>query len=118
MPVFSRDGEVEWFSLNGTRQNPLFTNERGEKLFMGDASFNKGGVAARNLKAGSATLTGGADESVSFDRPMKSEPEVVVTPQSDNAVNVSLKDQTGFTVSSPATTDVTVSWMAFNDDRA
>jgi len=85
---------------------------------MGDASFNKGGVATRNLKAGSATLSSGADESVSFDRPMKNEPEVVVTPQSDNAVHVSAKSQTGFTVSSPAGTDVTVSWVAFNDDRA
>jgi len=84
---------------------------------MGDASFNKGGVATRNLKAGSGSTSGGS-VSVDFDRPMKSEPEVVVTPQSDDSVYVSAKSQTGFTVTDPAGGAVDFSWVAFNDDRA
>jgi len=82
---------------------------------MGDASFNKGGVAARNFKAGVVNVSGGST-SVSFDRPMKNEPEVVATPQSDVSVHITAKSQTGFTVS--ASGDGDVSWIAFNDDRA
>jgi len=85
---------------------------------MGDASFNKGGVATRNLKAGSVTLSSGSDTSVSLDRPMKSVPEVVATAQSDANVYVVSKDQTGFTLGTEAGTDTDVSWIAFNDDRA
>jgi len=85
---------------------------------MGDASFNKGGVQARNFKAGSVTLTGGADTSISLDRPMKDVPEVVGTAQSAANVYVVSKDQTGFTLGTDATSDTDVSWFAFNDDRA
>lgn len=85
---------------------------------MGDASFNKGGVQARNFKAGSVTLTGGADTSVSLERPMKGVPEVVATAQSDANVYVVSKDQTGFTLGTSAGVDTDVSWVAFNDDRA
>lgn len=85
---------------------------------MGDASFNKGGVAARNFKAGSVTLSSGSDTSVSLDRPMKSEPEVVATAQSNANVYVVSKDQTGFTLGTDAGSDTDVSWVAFNDDRA
>jgi hypothetical protein len=84
---------------------------------MGDASFNKGGVATRNLKAGSETTSGGS-VSVSFDRPMKNVPDVVVTPQSDASLYVTELSQTGFTVEDPADGDVDFSWVAFNDDRA
>lgn len=85
---------------------------------MGDASFNKGGVQARNFKAGSVTLTDGEDTSVSLDRPMKNVPEVVGTAQSDAYVYVVSKDQTGFTLGTDAASDTDVSWFAFNDDRA
>jgi hypothetical protein len=85
---------------------------------MGDASFNKGGVQARNLKAGAVTLSGGADTSVSLDRPMKEVPEVVATAQSEANVYVVSKDVTGFTLGSNASTDVDVSFIAFNDNRA
>lgn len=84
---------------------------------MGDASFNKGGVATRNLKAGSVTLTG-YSSSVSLDRPMKSVPSVVVTAETDANVYVSAKSQTGFTLRTPATQNATVNYIAFNDDRA
>lgn len=86
---------------------------------MGDASFNKGGVNARNLKAGSASF-GSADASVSvsFDRPMKNVPEIVALGDSDTDVYLNTKSQTGFTLDR-ATTGAAqeVSWMAFNDDR-
>lgn len=86
---------------------------------MGDASFNKGGVAARNLKAGSVTTdASGNDVSVSLDRPMKDVPEVVATAQSAANVYVVSKDQTGFTLGTDATSATDISYMAFNDDRA
>ena len=84
---------------------------------MGDANFSKGGVHARNLKAGSLTLTGGSDTSFSFDRPMKAVPEVVATAQSDDLVYVVSKDQAGFTLGVEGTDDVDVSFLAFNDNR-
>lgn len=84
---------------------------------MGDANFSKGGVHARNLKAGNLTLTGGADTSFSFDRPMKAVPEVVATAQSDANVYVVSKDQAGFTLGVEGTSDVDVSFIAFNDNR-
>jgi|APHM01.1.fsa_nt_gi hypothetical protein len=86
---------------------------------MGDAGFNKGGLFGRNLKAGSVTLSGGADTSVSFDRVMKAEPEIVATAQSAGAnVNVVSKNQSGFTLGTDASSDVDVSFIAFNDNRA
>lgn len=84
---------------------------------MGDANFSKGGVHARNLRAGAVTLTGGADTSVSFDRSMKDDPEVVATAQSDSNVFVVSKSPNGFTLGSEASGDVEVSFIAFNDDR-
>lgn len=84
---------------------------------MGDASFNKGGVAARNLKAGVVNVSGGST-SVSFDRPMKNEPEVVATALADENVYVTAKSQTGFTLNVTGGGTANVSWMAFNDDRA
>jgi hypothetical protein len=84
---------------------------------MGDASFSKGGVQTRNLEADSVVLSGGSNASVSFERPMKREPEVVATPQSDADVFVVSKDQNGFTLGTGASSDVTASYIAFNDDR-
>jgi len=86
---------------------------------MGDAGFNKGGLFGRNLKAGSVTLSGGSDTSVSFDRVMKEEPEVVATAQ-DSGANVSVVSKTasGFTVGTDASSDTVVSFIAFNDNRA
>lgn len=84
---------------------------------MGDAGFNKGGLFGRNLKAGNVTLTDGDDESVDFDRPMKDEPEVVATAQSDANVYVVSKSATGFTLGTEASSDTDVSYVAFNDDR-
>jgi hypothetical protein len=84
---------------------------------MGDASFSKGGVQTRNLRAGSVTLTGGADTTFSFDRSMKSVPEVVATAQSDANVFVVSKDVNGFTLGCDVASDVDVSFIAFNDDR-
>lgn len=84
---------------------------------MGDASFSKGGVQTRNLRAGNVNLSGGADTSFAFDRAMKSEPEVVATAESDANVFVVSRDQNGFTLGTDATTDVEVSFIAFNDDR-
>jgi|AKVG01.1.fsa_nt_gi hypothetical protein len=84
---------------------------------MGDASFSKGGVQTRNLRAGAVTLSGGADTSFAFNRSMKSEPEVVATAQSDANVFVVSKDQNGFTLGTGASSDVDVGFIAFNDDR-
>jgi len=84
---------------------------------MGDANFSKGGVHARNLRAGEVTLTGGANTSISFDRSMKNVPEVVATAQSDADVYVVSKSENGFTLGSAASSDVDVSFIAFNDDR-
>ena len=84
---------------------------------MGDASFNKGGVAARNLKAGNVSVDD--SQSVSFDRPMKNTPEVVATANGTDAnVYVSAVDQNGFTLEVTGDGTADVSWMAFNDDRA
>jgi len=85
---------------------------------MGDAGFNKGGLFGRNLKAGSVTLSGGSDTSVSFDRPMKAVPEVLATSQAEAEAYVVSKSQTGFTLGTDTTNDVDLSWLAFNDNRA
>lgn len=85
---------------------------------MGDAGFNKGGLFGRNLKAGSVTLSGGSDTSVSLDRAMKAEPDVIATAQSSANVYVVSKTQTGFTLGTDAASDTDVSWLAFNDNRA
>jgi len=85
---------------------------------MGDAGFNKGGLFGRNLKAGEVELTGGADTSFSFDRPMKAVPRVVATAQSDANVFVVSRDQNGFTLGTDATATVSADFIAFNDNRA
>jgi len=87
---------------------------------MGDASFNKGGVAARNLKAGEVTFgSTESDVSVSFDRPMKGVPFVSALNDADTDVWRDTKSQTGFTLSRATTgAEETVDWIAFNDDRA
>ena len=96
---------------------------------MGRVGFKSGGVHAQNLQAGTADITvngsGDGTQAVVFGHAMKATPAIVITAQESDTtgtVCATSASATGFTAkvdgSSVTGGTLTVSWIAFNDDRA
>ena len=94
---------------------------------MGRVGFRSGGIHAQNIQAGTADITvdgsGDGTQAVVFDVAMKAAPAIVITAQESDTtgtLSATSASATGFTAKvdgSSVTGALTVSWIAFNDDR-
>jgi len=95
---------------------------------MGKVGFRSGGIHAQNFQAGTVDVTvdgsGDGTQAVVFDHAMKGTPAVVLTAREADTTGtpaVSSASLLGFTArvdgSSVTGSTLTMSWIAFNDDR-
>ena len=95
---------------------------------MGRVGFRSGGIHAQNFQGGTVDITvdgsGDGTAAVVFDHVMKEVPAIVLTAREADTTGtlaVSSPAITGFTAradgSSVTGDTLTVSWIAFNDDR-
>jgi len=100
----------------------------GYKKIMGRVGFRSGGMHAQNFQGGTVDVTvdssGDGTASVTFDHVMKAIPAIVLTARETDTTGtsaVSGASITGFTArvdgSSVTGDTLTMSWVAFNDDR-